>query len=46
LRSRDGRRTFCGHRTIGNGDWRRCSGQYARSLVGRRNKCLDSWGGS
>ena len=44
LRSRDGRRTFCGHRSIGTGDRRRCSGQYARSLAGRRNKCLDSWG--
>lgn len=46
LRSRDGRGAFCGHRTVANGDWRRCSGQYARSLAGRRRKCLDSWGGS
>jgi hypothetical protein len=44
LRSRDGRRTFCVHRTIGNGNWRRPSGQYARSLARRRCKCLDSGG--
>src|SRR6478672_9803244 len=32
LRSCDGRRTFCVYRTVGNGNWRRSSGQYARSL--------------
>jgi hypothetical protein len=46
LRGCNGRRTFFVHRTIGNGNWRRSSGQYARSLAGRRSKCLGSWGGS
>jgi len=46
LRSRDGRRTFCVHRTVGNGDGRRSSGQHARSLAGQRSRCWDSWGGS
>src|SRR5215472_2793139 len=46
LRSRDGRRTFCVPRTVGNGNWWRSPGQYARSLARRRNKCLGVWGGS
>jgi hypothetical protein len=46
LRSRDGRRTFCVHRTVGNGNRRRSPGQHARSLAGRRSKCFDRWGGS
>jgi len=46
LRSRDGRRTFCVHRTIGNGNWCRSPGQYARSLAGRRSQCVGRWGGS
>jgi hypothetical protein len=44
LRSHDGRRTFCVHRAVGNGNWRCSSGQYARGLAGRRSKCLDRWG--
>jgi hypothetical protein len=42
--SRDGRRTFCVHRSVGNGNWCRSPGQYARSLARRRSKCMDSWG--
>jgi len=42
LRGRDGRRTFCVHRSIGNGNWCRSAGQYARSLARRRSKCLDN----
>jgi hypothetical protein len=45
LRSRDGRRTFV-PRTVGNGNGGRSSGQYARSLAGRRSQCLDSRGDS
>jgi len=44
LRSRDGRRTFCLHRSVGNGNRRRSPSQYARSLAGQRS--LDRWGGS
>lgn len=46
LRSRDGRRTFCVPRTVGNGNWCRSSGQYARSLAGRRSQYSDCWGDS
>jgi hypothetical protein len=42
LRGRDGRRTFCVHRTVGNGNGRRSSGQYARSLARRRSKSMDN----
>ena len=44
LRSHDGRRTFCVHRTVGGGKWRCSFGQYARSLARRGCKCLGSWG--
>src|SRR5947209_10081629 len=43
LRSRDGRRTFCVHRSIGNGNWCRSPGQYAQSLASRRSKSTDYW---
>jgi len=46
LRSCDGRRTISVPRPVGNGSRRRSSGQYARSLAGRRSQCLDTWGGS
>lgn len=46
LRSRDGRCTFCAHRTVGNGNRRRSPGQHARSLARRRSKCFESWGGN
>jgi hypothetical protein len=38
LRNRDGRCTFCAHRTLGNGNRRRSPGQYARRLARQRTK--------
>ena len=44
LRSRDGRCTFCAHRTLGNGNRRRSLGQYARSLARQRTKRFGIYG--
>jgi hypothetical protein len=44
LRNRDGRCTFCAHRTVGNGDRRRSPGQYARSLARQRTKRFGIYG--